>query len=134
MKKNLVMLLSLVLLFGVACSGGKYGDIKDALNDLIDMQEEYINTIQKAQAASDVASAINRYADRFIQIKPRLESFEQKYPELKKQKEPPEELKESFEKLTKSAERLATASMTMLKYLNDPEVQKATERLKNLNK
>lgn len=134
MKKNLVLFLSVVLLFGFACSGGKYGDIKDALNDLIDMQEEYIKTIEKAQGASDVASAINRYADRFVQIKPRLQSFEQKYPELKQQKEPPAELKESFERLTQSAQKLATASMAMLKYLGDPEVQKATERLKNLNK
>ena len=134
MKHKITMLFALVLAFGLACGGGKYGDVKDALNDLIAMQEDYITAIQGAQNAGDVAKAINKYTDKFLQIKPRLESFEQKYPELKTQKEPPAELKDSFERLTRSAEKLATASFSLMKYLGDPEVQKATERLKELGK
>jgi len=134
MKKHLVMFTALVLLFGAGCKSGKYSDINDALNDLIKIQEAYITAIQNAQNAGDVAKAINSYADNFIKIKPRIESFEQKYPELKLSKEPPEELKENFERLQKSAEKLATASMSMLKYLEAPEVQKAIERLKDLSK
>ena len=126
--------MAVALLFGAGCKGGKYSDINDALNDLIKIQDAYVTAIQSAQGAGDVAKAINSYADSFIKIKPRIESFEQKYPELKLSKEPPEELKENFDRLQKSAEKLATASMAMLKYLEAPEVQKAIERLKDLSK
>ncbi len=134
MKNYFILLPALILLFGVGCKGGKYSDINDALNDLIKMQETYVTAIQNAQNAGDVAKAIERYADNFIKLKPRIESFEKKYPELKLSKEPPEELKENFDRLQKSAEKLATASMSMLKYLESPEVQKAIERLKDLSK
>lgn len=134
MKKHLAIIAAIALLFGAGCKSGKYSDINDALNDLIKIQDAYVTAIQGAQNAGDVAKAINSYADSFMKIKPRIESFEQKYPELKVSKEPPEELKENFERLQKSAEKLATASMSMLKYLEAPEVQKAIERLKELSK
>ena len=134
MKKHLIIFTALILLFGAGCKSGKYSDINDALNDLIKIQDEYVTAIQNAKGASDVAKAINNYADSFIKIKPKIESFEQKYPELKLSKEPPEELKGNFDRLQKSAEKLATASMAMLKYLEAPEVQKAIERLKDLSK
>ncbi|MBP7584978.1 MAG: hypothetical protein KBA61_13135 [Spirochaetes bacterium] len=134
MKKHIAIIAAITLLFGAGCKRGKYSDINEALDDLISIQESYITAIQNAQNAGDVAKAINSYADSFMKLKPRIESFEQKYPELKQSKEPPEELKGNFERLQKSAEKLATASMTMLKYLEAPEVQKAIERLKELSK
>jgi superfamily I DNA and/or RNA helicase len=134
MKKHIAIIAAIALLFGAGCKSGKYSDINEALNDLIKIQDSYVTAIQGAQNAGDVAKAINSYADNFMKIKPRIESFEQKYPELKISKEPPEELKENFERLQKSAEKLATASMSMLKYLEAPEVQKAIERLKELSK
>ncbi len=132
MKK--LILVGFVFMLCMACGGGKYSDLKNSLNDLVKIQDDYVAAIEKAGGAKDVAAAINKYTDSFLKMKPVLESYENKYPELKTSKEPPSELRDSFEKLQKSAEKLATASMTMLKYINDPEVQKATERLKELNK
>ena len=134
MKKHLAVLIILAMSIGAACKSGKYSDINSALDDLIAIQDSYITAIQGAQNAGDVAKAINSYADSFIKLKPRIESFEQKYPELKQSKEPPAELQDAFKRLEKSAEKLATASMSMLKYLEAPEVQQAIERLKDLSK
>ncbi|MCX7679817.1 MAG: hypothetical protein N2316_11460 [Spirochaetes bacterium] len=113
----------------------RYADINDALTELIKMQETYINAIQKAKTAEDVAKAINDYADSFTQLRPKIESFEGKYPELKEAKEPPEELKENFAKLEQSAMKLTLASKSISKeHISSPVVQQAIDRLVKLSR
>ncbi len=130
----LVFILFPLLVFGTSCKK-RYNDINEALGELIKMQETYINAIQNAKSADDVAKAINNYADSFTQLRPKIESFEGKYPELKESKEPPEELKDSFAKLEQSAMKLTLVSQSISKdHISSPVVQKAIERLVKLSR
>jgi hypothetical protein len=134
MKKLALLLLLPGLIIYTGCKK-KYSDINDALSELIKMQETYINAIQGAKSAEDVAKAINDYADSFTTLRPKIESFEGKYPELKESKEPPEELKDSFQKLEQSAMKLTLVSRSISKdHISSPVVQKAIERLVKLSR
>ncbi len=134
MKKFIPMLLLPVFIAYAECTK-KYSDINDALSELIKMQETYINAIESAKSAEDVAKAINDYADSFTTLRPKIESFEGKYPELKESKEPPEELKDSFQKLEQSAMKLTLVSRSISKdHISSPVVQKAIERLVKLSR
>lgn len=134
MKKFILLLLLPALIIYTGCKK-KYSDINDTLSELIKMQETYINAIQGAKSADDVAKAINDYADSFTQLRPKIEAFEGKYPELKESKEPPEELKDSFQKLEQSAMKLTLASRSISKdHISSPVVQKAIERLVKLSR
>ncbi len=132
--KATLSIVFLALCIAACGRGGKYADIKDTLNTLIDIQESYISSMEKAQNAKDVATAINRYTDGFFRIKPRLDSFGERYPELKTQKQPPEELKEIYDRLTQTGVKFVNTLPTLIKYRSDPEVQQARERLKGVNK
>lgn len=134
MKKFFICFISFALIANFACKK-RYSEINDALTELISMQEKYTNAIQNAKTADDVAKAINDYADSFLQLRPKIESFEGKYPELKEAKEPPEELKENFAKLEQSAMKLTMVSQSISKeHITAPVVKQAIDRLVKISK
>jgi len=126
MNKKILIVAVLCLFVTIGCKSGKYGDIKEFVNETIQVQNQYVESIKNAGSAADVAKAINAYADGLVDISRKGETLQKKYPELEKG-ETPAELKEDFAKLEKSASMMASKTMpVMQKYIMNPAVMKAS--------
>jgi Tfp pilus assembly protein PilP len=127
-----ITILSIFTVISIGCKqSGKYGDLKEYMNDVIKTNEKYISDLDKANSAKDVAEAITNLGDKMEKLSKRGEEIEKQYPELKTmdKKNPPKELKEEFDKLEQMTQKLLTVSMKMMKYMMDPEVMKASQEM-----
>jgi len=129
-------ILAAAFLFSVAVAGctkaGKYDELKSYMHEVITVNEEYVTSLEKARNAKEVAEAITALGNRMGALNERSREIEKKYPELKSEemkKNPPKELREEFLRLEKMAQRLLTASMKMMKYMDDPAVMKASQEM-----
>lgn len=133
MKKNIVIIGILMMSLTVACKGGgKYTEIKSAMNDMIDILESYTKDMEGAQSADDVVKAIENATTKMEKLKPRLEELEKKYPEMKNQKKDqvPEELKETYQKMEEAMKKFTKVSIPlMMKYMKDPKVMEASKKM-----
>ena len=123
----LCLLVSLSLFNG--CGGKKYADAEEVLEEYTSIMNEFISELDKAGNAKDVAKAINNYADGMERLMPDMKKMEEKYPELSDSDNPPEELMELQKKTQASAQKFVGSMMKIAPYMNDPEVQKAQERM-----
>jgi len=112
--------------------GDKYSDVKKMNEEFVDLVEDYIVDLDKADSSKDAAKAINRFADGMEDLWPRMQKLSEKYPELKDKSNPPEELKESQKKAEEVSQQMGKGMMKMMKYMGDPEVQKAQKRLSTI--
>ncbi len=134
MTKNVkiaIKLLAIVFLAGCLCYGcsGKYDDVIDVNNDFVEILNDYSANLEKADNAKDVAAAINEVAEKMEKLAPRMKKLSEKYPDLKNQKDLPEELVQSQTKVEQVSTRLAGSFMTLVKYVGNPEVMAAQMRL-----
>jgi hypothetical protein len=132
MKRSVVisMLAALVIVVVAAgCGGSKYSDAKELNMKYVAMMKDYVDDLDKAGSASDVADAINRFADSMEKIWPKMKDLSEKYPELKDHNNPPDELKESQKEAEEMGKKMMATMMKIMPYMDDPEVQKAQERL-----
>ena len=118
---------TIVMMFG--CTGSKYSDLVDVNVKFVSAMEDYIAATGKATTAKDIAKAINDYADKVEELAPKIKEVQGKYPELNTGGEVPEELKAVEEKAQGLGQQVAASYMNMMKYMMDPGVQKAQERL-----
>ncbi len=127
--KKLVSILSVLFLLSLtACGGaGKYGDVKDFVNDFIVAQENYISEVEKADSADEVAAALTKFGGEVVKFAEKGKKLNEKYPELENEKERPAELKDIFQKLEESSEKMgkSMSSPKLRKYMMDPKVMKA---------
>ncbi len=112
--------------------GGKYADVKDVMNKTLKTMESFIGGMEKAGDSQAVVKAINAFSADMSALKPKLQELEKKYPELKDQANPPEELKPQFKQMEDMGERMMNAMMKLFQYAQDPEVQKAQEAMNKL--
>ena len=124
---TLCLLMSLLLLNG--CGDKKYADVKELNEDVAKVMDEYVAELEKSDNAQDVAKAINHFSDKMEALMPKMKKLAEKYPELQDKSNVPEELKESQKKAEALGQKIAGSMMKIMPYMNDPEVQKAQERM-----
>jgi len=131
MKKNLLLPFLFVLVFSILQThcGSKYSDAIKLNKEYADLMERYVAEIDKADDANKVATAMNRYADALEDLWPRMKQLSEKYPELKDIENQPEELKESQSRAEEMGKKIAGTFMKIMPYMEDPEVQKAQQRI-----
>jgi hypothetical protein len=125
----LVLLLSVVFACG---SDAKYSDARDLFEDQITVTEDYVNGLEEADSASSVATTINKFTDDMKDLIPRIRAFREKYPEfaaMTDKTKMPDELRDTAERLRATSAKVQTATMNMVKYMMDPDVQKAVQRM-----
>ncbi len=131
-----VTIASLFVLIALGCKQtGKYGELEEYMNDVIKANEEYITSLEKADSGKEVAKAISDLGEKMGKLNERSHEIEKKFPELKSdkmKKDPPDELKDEFQKLEQMAQRLLAASMKMMKYMDDPAVMKASQEMEKM--
>jgi len=125
--RMLCLLSPLFLLNG--CGDKKYADVKEVNEDVAKAMATYMAELDKSDNARDVAKAIDHFADEMEAIAPKMKKLAEKYPELKDMSNPPEELRDSQAKVEALGQKFAGSMMKLMPYMNDPEVQKAQERM-----
>ena len=121
--------LALLVAMAFACGGGKYAQAKKLINKQIDIITDYADAMEKAETAKDAAEAINAYAAATADLAPEMKTFQEQYPEMKNQADPPVELKPEMEKLQQVMGRMISASMKAARFMMDPAVQEAQKNL-----
>lgn len=135
--KRIHLYSRLTVVFGLlalvaACGSGKYGDANELFKDQAKVTEDYVNGLENAKDAEAVAATIDKYTEGMKDLIPRINAFQEKYPELKdlgKNAKVPEELKDVSERLNAASAKLQAATMNMMKYMMDPKVQQAMQRM-----
>lgn len=113
-----------------ACGGGgKYGDAKKAMENFISATEDFVAALENADDGKTVAAAINSYADVMKDVGAEMKALTEKYPELKDQKNPPEELKDVAKKMEEVMPKMMGAMMKLAKYAEDPDVMAAQKKM-----
>ena len=124
--------LAVVLLIGGAFACGKadkFSSARDLINKQIDIMNSYADAMEKAGNAQDVAAALNAYAADQKDLIPAMKKFQEQFPEMKDQAEPPAELKPEMDKMKEIMGRIMSASMKAAQYMSDPVVQEAQKKL-----
>ena len=124
----IMVFAALVAVFG--CSGGQdYSDAVEINNKFVDAMGSYIEDIDKAESASDVADAIDAYAQKIDDLAPQMKSIASQHPEWKDMGKVPEELKPIQEKAKQMASQIPNTFMKTMKYMTDTQVREAHKRL-----
>jgi len=129
--KNIVVMVSIAaFLVVVSCGGGKYADAKKAINTQYTMMERFTISIEKAKDPADVVAALKKFQKTAEESRDEMMAIAEKYPEMKDQANPPEELKEEMAKM-KEMMPLFIASMMKIgkEYGDNPDVQKVLQEM-----
>jgi len=129
-KRAMLLVLIGAIMMMAGC-GSKYNDLVEVNTEFVSAMEDYIDATGNAATAKDVATAINAYADKIEKLAPQIKNVRGKYPELENTTEVPEELKSIEKKMQELEKKVADSYMNMMKYMMNPEVQKAQQRLSN---
>jgi len=124
--------LAVVLLVAgaVACGkGDKFSSARTLIARQIEIMNSYADAMEKAGSARDVAAALDAYAAGTRDLIPAMKKFQEQFPEMKNQAEPPAELKPEMEKMQAVMGRIINASMKAAQYMQDPAVQEAQKKL-----
>lgn len=130
MKRVVSVFYAVIILSLVACggSGGKYGDVKDFIKEMISAQDAYMSAAEKANSPDDFVKAIENFGTSFIGLADKSVKLKAKYPDIDKwDSNPPEELKADFEKVEKSSEKMEKIFLNenVRKHMMDPKVLQA---------
>ena len=126
----MLLLLSISLLF-TGCGGGKYADAKKVSEEYIDITDDYITSLDKANSAEDVVKAINTFSDKMEKLIPKMKKIQEKYPDLNNTDTLPKELVETQKKAEELSQKVAGSMMKMMNYMSDPKVQEAQQHMTN---
>ena len=127
--------LGLFLLGFVACGGtggGKYADAKEAMQEMIDVMNDFGAAMENANDGKAVAAALEDFIDNMESMKGKMEELEKKYPEFKDKEKVPEELKELMTQLEEASKKMAGSMMKIMQYASDPDVSKLMPKLQEL--
>ena len=127
-RKTPYLFLICVFVFMSGC-GSKYGDVIEANKKFVSAMEEYLSATGEADSAKEIAKAITIYAANLEKLVPELKQAMHKYPELEDTTKVPEELKDLQDQMGDLEEKTTKSFMNMMKYMMDPEVQAAQQKL-----
>ena len=115
----------LVVALGLAsCSGGKYADVKAAMNEQVSAMDDFVAKIDKAAGGKEIATAVSRYSEQTARMMEQGKKLKEKYSDTDFENVP--ELKEASAKLQQTAMKFGQAFMKIsTQYGSDPDVQAA---------
>ncbi len=139
--KHSKLKIAVLVLFGIALVGGmagaqekqqqetgKYADFKAVMREMIDATYIYIEEMEAAESAEEVAAAIENFALAMKELEPRMDAMDEKYPDIS-DAEFPAELAETMEEYAEMMVSMEAAMMKMFEYMMDPVVQEAMQMM-----
>ncbi len=128
-RKLMLFLILIGMMPFLSNCGGKYDDVVSVNNQFVDVMDDYLQDLDKADSPKTVAAAMNDFADKMEDLGPKLKEMSQKYPELSDPKNLPDELRAIQKKNEKIGQRMAGSMMKMMQFMASPEVQAAQQRM-----
>jgi hypothetical protein len=125
-----MLVFSLMLVY--ACGSDKYADARSLMTEQAKVSEAYVNGLEKAGSADDVAAVIDKYTDDMKTLIPRIKAFREKHPDLafmSGKATAPKELETESKRLEEATAKIQAATMNVMKYMMDQKVQKAMQRM-----
>lgn len=112
-------------------------DIPEALKTYLDYMDDFIQRMDRASNASQVASTLRKFGDNMVSISGEMKALKEKYPNLKLSSSKfPDSLRPFQNHIQGMMPRLINVSTKIMKYREDPAVQAAQremqEKLKSL--
>lgn len=130
---HLHVAICIVMTFALfACGGGKYDQAKKIMKKQAEISTAYVNGLESAENAKDVADAINSYTDEMEKLIPDINKMMKDLPEIMNNETVPQEVAEESAQLAEASEKIQAASTKLFKYITDPEVQKALEHMSSV--
>ena len=129
LQKLLLVLVLICLMPFFSNCGGKYDEVVSLNGEFVEVMEDYVENLDKADSAETVAAAMNDFSDKMEDLAPKMKEMAQKYPELKDSKNLPDELRASQKKSEELGKRMAGSMMKMMQFMMSPEVQAAQQRM-----
>ena len=132
-KKSLVVLLAMgltAMMMLAGCGSGQYGEIEGIISDQANITENYVNGLEKAENAGDVADVINAFTDGMKTLIPKIKDFQKEHPEFwNGGADVPENIKIQQKRLEAASNKVQAATVNMMKYMLDPKVQQAMQNM-----
>jgi hypothetical protein len=126
-SKGLMLAAAFLFVLNLTACGSKYSDVEGVMNAQATAMKNYIDAMEKAENAEDVAASINGFTSEMKVLIPQLKEVMAKYPELSEEQAPPEELQAVSEEMRIQSENLQGAMMKVMQYMQDPGVKKAIQ-------
>ena len=129
--RTLLVSMLMILLVLTACGGDKYADARDIMAEHAQVMEAYITGLENAGNAEECAATIDAYTAGMEKLIPRLKAFQEKYPELANENngDPAPAEVEADTMPMAPVVYMPAATMNMMKYMMDPQVQAAMQRM-----
>ena len=100
--------------------------------EFADLMGEYLAEMEKAEAAPDLALAMNSFAEKLAPLWPQIQALSVKFSELGEGENLPEPLLESQKAVKAMNEKVGNSFSKVMPHIADPEVAKAHERLMSI--
>jgi len=121
---------TVVLLLAALCQAGdKYEEAREVFEEYVPALENYLKAVETAESAGAFATAINSFADEMEKLAPKMRELNRKYPELENEQSAPPKYAELEQKADSLGQRFGQSFMRIAPFMEDPEVEKANERL-----
>ncbi|HOT45668.1 MAG TPA: hypothetical protein PLM53_14135 [Spirochaetota bacterium] len=131
MIKKLVPLSIIAVL--CVCGCGKYGDVKSVIKDIIKATDACTADMQKANSGKEAAVALDAYTAKMSVLRPKMNEYFNKYPELRTSK--PKELEKVMEDFKASNNKFfPVLNEVIMKYKGDKDFGAAMENMNNTRK
>jgi chaperonin cofactor prefoldin len=112
--------------------GGKYADAKKAMAKSNQALEAFLEGMEKAENADQVAKVLDDFNKKMGTIMPEMRKLEEKYPELMNRQQVPPELGEVGQKTMELWMKFPNVLMKAQQYADDERVQKAMDELQSI--
>jgi len=133
MKEGMVGVLLAALLVLTSCGGGKYADVKSAMDGQMKAMDRFSEKIDKAENSEQVVAALDEFGAKMEKFAREFPKLQEKYPELGDKQNPPEELKETMNQMEGVAQRFMGAMMKVAQqYGEDAQVQEKLQQMQGM--
>jgi len=109
MKTKRLIMLALVLVLAAGCGGGQFAEEKTLLTTVTKAMESFNNAIGSAGATDEVTKALGTFTDALETVLPKMQELNSAHPDW--ETNPPEELKETFDKYNVATGTFQTETM-----------------------
>ncbi len=131
MRKVIVMAsIAALVVVTSGCGGGKYDDAREVLDTQCEMMSDFAVGVENAKDSAEIVTVLEKFQKNAAGAKEQMMAIIEKYPEIKDETNPPEELKAQKKKMEEIGPKFMGAMMKIAKdYGSDPAVQEALQKM-----
>lgn len=137
MKKFTLVLITMLIMFVLTGCGKKADTPQAVMEELLDLFDTYFTNMEKVDDVDGAIAAMENFAVKMQELKPRMEALEKEHPELKtmfKGGNVPDEFKKYEERFKEIMPKMMTLSTKMMQYMQDPKFQEAMKKFQDVMK